>query len=683
MKRSLSRSVLGVAALMLFSACAQTRTVTTAQLPLRRVVVYRNGVGYFERAGRVEEDEVTFKMRQRTIGDFLATLAIVEKGGSSVRSASFPVEVQDETDPTPPTPPCPEGAPAEVCFMQWLRQPPVTPPKPKEKNPLRKVVLRLDGTEHDLAVGYVAETPLWRPSYRVVIGGQGTAELQAWGIVQNLSGEDWGDVELVLVAGAPLAFQSTLGEPVTPLRPVVTDSGEVIVAVPEAVTSLEQKAEGIVDRYEPEAQSPPAPPAEVADADAGQQMDMAESARTALAKSTTRAMQASPGKKKAEATPAAELRLSGAGAGAAPYGAATPTRVPQPSQAPSPPRNVSSLAAVMTGGGTTRYAIPYPVTVPDESATMVLLASQSVPGESVFLFAPDPGVPDSMGHPFRVARFKNVSRGLFERGPIAVFEKGSFLGQGMLEPLPAGGTATVPFALERGLGIASSVRYDQRGARLFKIEAGAITIERDEVTRTAYTIHNGTEAPAKVLVRHARRPGTRLYRPPVGTEDNAGTGAALIPMDTRANAKAELVVDERQPQQQMVDWLSPLASDAVNGYLADPRADPSVVAKLGAAWKVREEWRRLNDERQTLEQEQRKLEENAAQLRESLEAIRKNAQAADLRAKLARKLDDALERLEQITKRLVELTLALREQEIRFRDAILEIKVMNVPPPKD
>jgi hypothetical protein len=639
-------------------------------------VVYRNGVGYFERAGRVEEDEITFKMRQRTIGDFLATLAIVERGGSSVRSASFPIEVEDEVQPTPSGPPCPEGAPAEVCFVGWLRQPPVTPPAPKEKNPLRNVVLRLDGAEHDLAVGYVAETPLWRPSYRVVMGHGGTAELQAWGIVQNLSGEDWGDVELVLVAGAPLAFQSTLGEPVTPVRPVVTDSGEVIAAVPEAVTSLEHKGEGQVDRYEPEEQSAAmeaAAPEPEADTDV-----VEKKAKEELPARPKSAMRLGAAKK-----PIA----TGAGAGAAAsrqYAVpAAPAPVVPPSQAPSPPRNVSSLAAVMTGGGTTRYVIPYPVTVPDESATMVLLTSQSVPGESVFLFAPDPGVPDSMGHPFRVARFKNASRGLLERGPIAVFEKGSFLGQGMLEPLPAGGTATVPFALERGLGIESDVRYDQRGARLFRIEAGEIDIERDEVTRTTYTIHNGTDEAAKVFVRHPRRPGTRLYHPPPGTEDNTGSGAALVPMETRAHAKAELVVDERQPTEQRVDWLSPLAADAVTAYLTDPRANPSIVAKLRAAWQVREQWRKLNDERVTLEEEKNKLEEHSAQLRESLEAIRKNAQASELRAKLSRKLDDVMARLDQITKRLVELTSNLREQEIRFRDAILELKVTNVPPPKD
>ena len=74
-------------------------------------------------------------------------------------------------------------------------------------------------TEHDLRVGYVSEQPVWRPSYRLIFD-EGTKRpmLQAWGIVQNVSGEDWKNVSLSLVAGAPIAFESTLATPVTPQR---------------------------------------------------------------------------------------------------------------------------------------------------------------------------------------------------------------------------------------------------------------------------------------------------------------------------------------------------------------------------------------------------------------------------------------------------------------------------------
>jgi hypothetical protein len=182
------------------------------------------------------------------VGDFLATLAIVERGGSSVQAASFPLDVSQD-DPEAPDP----------QFMRMLE----AWDNPKQAQPsrekLRDVTLRLDGKQHDLAVGYVAATPVWRPSYRIVVQNGG-ADLQAWGIVENLSGEDWKDVELALVAGAPLAFESTLGDPVTPARPVVTDSGEVIAAVPEGVTSLNEREGGAVNRVGPPADAPAAPP---------------------------------------------------------------------------------------------------------------------------------------------------------------------------------------------------------------------------------------------------------------------------------------------------------------------------------------------------------------------------------------------------------------------------------------
>ena len=109
-------------------------------------------------------------------------------------------------------------------------------------------------------------------------------------------------------------------------------------------------------------------------------------------------------------------------------------------------RNLAALAAIGVQSGTTRYDLPAAVTIPDKSATMVMLLDQRVPGESLALYAPDGGVPESSSHPFRVARFTNKTGGLLERGPLAIFSDGSFVGQGMTDPLPDGATATVPFA---------------------------------------------------------------------------------------------------------------------------------------------------------------------------------------------------------------------------------------------
>src|SRR6266576_1993523 len=76
---------------LVVAACAHGPGVSAPALPLKRVVVYRNGVGYFERGGKVDGEEVEFKVRPTHVGDFLATLAIMERGGSSVKSVSFPL----------------------------------------------------------------------------------------------------------------------------------------------------------------------------------------------------------------------------------------------------------------------------------------------------------------------------------------------------------------------------------------------------------------------------------------------------------------------------------------------------------------------------------------------------------------------------------------------------------------
>jgi hypothetical protein len=63
-------------------------------LPVRRVVLYRNGVAYFERGGTFEGRELRFGVRQPEVGDFLSSLTTIDRAGGRVQSVSF--EAPDE-----------------------------------------------------------------------------------------------------------------------------------------------------------------------------------------------------------------------------------------------------------------------------------------------------------------------------------------------------------------------------------------------------------------------------------------------------------------------------------------------------------------------------------------------------------------------------------------------------------
>jgi hypothetical protein len=314
---------------------------------------------------------------------------------------------------------------------------------------------------------------------------------------------------------------------------------------------------------------------------------------------------------------------------------------------------------------------------------MVMLLSKRVPGEAIYLFAPDGGVPDSSAHPFRVARFTNRSGGLLERGPIAIFEEGAFLGQGMVDPLPDGATTTVPFALERGLAVETQRTWSEEGARISKIESGSLTIERDTLVRTRYRVKNGSEKAAKVLLKHPRQGGSRLHNPPKGTEDNVGTQSALVPADAGPHAMTDVTVEERQSFERAVDWLSQEADDAVKLYLKDKRpAAQNAKGDLQAAWEVRTLLVRSVEERKKLTDEQSELERSTEETRRNLKALEKNKAAGDLRQKLTDRLAKNSLRLDELTKRLVEVDMKLNEQRVRFTDMIRSIKLLNPPKPE-
>jgi hypothetical protein len=607
-----------------------------SELPIRRVVVYRNGVAYFERAGHVEKNEVRFKMRQAEVGDFLATLAVMEQGGSSVRAAAFPLK--DET-----------GKPGDN----------------HDKDPdtaLRMVVLSLDGRAHDLQVGYIAAAPVWRPSYRLVVQPGGQADLQAWGIVENLSGEDWSGVKLALVAGAPIAFDAQLATPIIPTRPIVTDSGEVILAVPKSETSLaDRDADGIPDKKDMVDDPSPAPGAPaVASAAAPPPPPPAEVASKAGKKDSSHGGLDDEMKRAAE--PVGAVRAT----------TAAPARSEGYVQ-PSQPRNLSALAAIAVQGGTTRYDIADTITVPDKNATMVMLLARRVHGEAIYLFAPDDGVPDSASHPFHVVRFENGTAGVLERGPIAVFQEGSFLGQGLLDPLSAGAFATVKFALERSLAVDSFQKSDVQGTRLSKIENGNLWLEHDIVEKTTYQIQNGGELPAKFLVRHPRRNGARLFEPPPGTEDNVGTGSALVPTVVPAHGKQELVVDERSAEPEYADWFGIAADRAVKAYIADPRADKTTAQALSALWPLRGQIVAKREQRSKLQNELAQLQSEASQKRADLRAIERNRAAEALRRSLTARIGVIASREETLTAQNIQLGQDLSELEVRWREGIAAI----------
>ncbi|KGK42173.1 hypothetical protein LH51_09310 [Nitrincola sp. A-D6] len=60
----------------------------------------------------------------------------------------------------------------------------------------------------EVAVTYVAEAPVWKTSYRLLLdeADSEAADLQTWALVENTSDYDWHNISLALISGRPLSF---------------------------------------------------------------------------------------------------------------------------------------------------------------------------------------------------------------------------------------------------------------------------------------------------------------------------------------------------------------------------------------------------------------------------------------------------------------------------------------------
>lgn len=175
--KKLLASILFACAMPALTACGPKHAsfVKVDDVALGRVVVYRNGVAYYERRATVRDGQLTVEVPRERVDDFLKSLTVMD-----ARSGKpLPISIPRDADQT--------GA---ATLQMTLRLAETAPT--------------------DVVLTYVTESPAWKPSYRVVVGPDHKVTMEGWAIVDNTSGEDWNNVLVGVGSSSALAFRYDL-----------------------------------------------------------------------------------------------------------------------------------------------------------------------------------------------------------------------------------------------------------------------------------------------------------------------------------------------------------------------------------------------------------------------------------------------------------------------------------------
>jgi hypothetical protein len=332
--------------------------------------------------------------------------------------------------------------------------------------------------------------------------------------------------------------------------------------------------------------------------------------------------------------------------------------------------------------GLSRYDLGERLTIPDGTSTMVAIINEQVEGEESFLYKPGGGGQGYEANPYRVIRIKNSTPFALESGPISIYSGGSFVGEGISEPVSAGVAVTIPFAVESSFLVSSSQGYNGDEIHLVKIVRGVLEIETFSRRTTSWKVTSQLPRPDEttLYVRQQKAGGSYALAPrPAGTEDLPD--AYLIPIKLPAKeAKAKLDVVEETPSRSTLSIWDGRAIVLLEGILAQGALDAGIRAKLAPIVKLRQEVGKIDTSIEGKTRTRAELDQRASEARANLEAIKKDPAAGDLRKRLSDRLEQFTKDGDKLGRELVELQTKRTEQKIALEDAMQGLELLPAKP---
>lgn len=485
------------------------------------------------------------------------------------------------------------------------------------QNDKKTVSLRFHGQgKRRVQVGYVQNAPIWKTSYRLVLGDEAPL-LQGWAIVENTTEEDWKDVNLSMVSGRPISFVMDLYQPLYVGRPTVE---------PELFASLRPQT------YGQDMNARNAEFARKADALKEQEIDGLAMGRRQLANGYAAAAGAPPAP---AAKAAASYEMQNRGRDRA-------------NMAADEKRSIGIVASAATAtdvGEMFQYNIEAPVTLPRQKSAMLPIVGEKVKGDKVSIYNPSVHAK----HPLNGLRLTNSTKLHLMQGPITVFDDGAYAGDAQIENLAPGTERLISYAMDLDTEVVMQQTQKPTQLTSVKIVKGVLYANNKMEREQTYTAKNSGKKTKSVLIEYPLDSSWKLITPEKPEEKTRDRYRFLVKAEP--GKPAELKVKEEQ--QQSSQFL--LTNMDSNQILIYSRAQVASEAQKKALDEIRTRQLKLGELRQQLqrlEQQVRIIDQEQARIRQNMNQLDRNSELYQRYVKKFTEQEDGVEKLRKETKDL-------------------------------
>jgi len=306
----------------------------------------------------------------------------------------------------------------------------------------------------------------------------------------------------------------------------------------------------------------------------------------------------------------------------------------------------SAVAPAMAGvdvGDLFAYQSREKVSVKRGQAALVPILSERVDGGERILFYRG----SVSSKPMNSYYFKNSTGLTLEAGPVTVFDGSTCVGEGLMRKvLKKDMKDMIPYAVEAGVSIDRKVNQRSDPVTKGTIANGVLTMTYTQNTESVYSIRSQLGKDTVLYLDHPRAGGFKLAEPAKAEEEVDNHYRFRI--EVKAGQTAEFKVRETMPASSTISLMGTPA-ETIRFYLQQRFLTETAKAFLAQLIATQGEIGRLRQRENDLSAERTRITEDETRTRQNLGVLRDNAPAElELRKKYLAQLEKSETRLEQI-----------------------------------
>ncbi|MEX0936305.1 MAG: hypothetical protein WDZ59_00485 [Pirellulales bacterium] len=266
-----------------------------------------------------------------------------------------------------------------------------------------------------------------------------------------------------------------------------------------------------------------------------------------------------------------------------------------------------------------KYDIEAPVTLARQRSAMLPIINDSLEGEKLSIY----NVRVHAKHPLNGVRLKNTSDLHLMQGPMTVFDGGVYAGDAKIPDLPAGGERLLSYAMDLDVEVAPTSKGHPQQLVSVRIEKGVLHTQHKLRRTHSYTVKNSAAKPKDVLLEHPLDTEWTLVSPEEPAEKTRDVYRFAV--DAEPGQPAELTIKEERTLHENIA-INNLNNDVIQVYLGAEVVSDQVKEALREVVQRKAQLADLVNRKAQIEQEIATISQEQERIRQNMQAIQRNTE---------------------------------------------------------